>query len=146
MTGMGRAPEDVQVSPMRIWDAAAHYILAPTRRVETWQYRCCPASPSPQRDIQAGCTVAKTILCTAMDMIIELVQAFRWSWAARDSNWGADAKRVDHVPSRFSNITRLELASLGWVTLHYAASNQVLLLPYNPSVYQWEVYQRLLNS
>jgi hypothetical protein len=36
MTGMGRAPEDVQVSPMRIWDAAGHYILAPTRRVATW--------------------------------------------------------------------------------------------------------------
>jgi hypothetical protein len=33
MTGMGRAPEDVQVSPMRIWNAAGHYILAPTRRV-----------------------------------------------------------------------------------------------------------------
>lgn len=46
MTGMVRAPEEARVSPMRSWDAAGHYILAPTRRVEAWRYRCYPASPS----------------------------------------------------------------------------------------------------
>lgn len=77
MTGMGHAPEDVQVSPMRIWNAAGHDILAPTRRVAAWRYQCSPASPSPQRDVGEVCTIAKTMLCAAIDMMIELLHEFQ---------------------------------------------------------------------
>ena len=51
MSGMVRAPEDGHISPMRIRDAAGHYILAPTRRVATWRCRDYPGFPSPRRDI-----------------------------------------------------------------------------------------------
>lgn len=77
MTGMGRAPEDVQVSPMRIWVAAGHDILAPTRRVAAWRYRCCPVSPSSQREYRSTRVAAKTMSCAAVEIIAKLLPAFQ---------------------------------------------------------------------
>jgi hypothetical protein len=58
------------------------------------------------------------MLCTAIQMIIELTREFEQypALGRRETRtWEADAKRVGHVQSRFSNINRLGLAPLAGV-------------------------------
>jgi hypothetical protein len=71
------------------------------------------------------------MLCIAMTMIIELARAFEQDrrWAARKSKREADAKRVSHVSSCFSNITRLELASFARVALHFESLIHIPRIP-----------------